>query len=420
MRAENAGASTYNRSILACLVLTVLGVSIHTCIYREREGRVTAGRGLLRKMNKNELVVAVLGGSTSTGYGTRVPSKMAWPVIFGEALQRRINRTVRVHNFALSARTADYFSTCFSRFLQDGPFDIFLLEFAINGGNVTNLVDEILVQSPNSKIILVKQLSCRPHNGSIHIPPILSLYVNSALMQTTAAWERALVELDFVNYLTSIYGNPCLRKNQDLLFDDREELFEYAPGRHHLGDFGSRLLGQFVADRVGQLLTEEKHTSQFFNTSHEISEMILKLPHGTQSCLFAGLQRRCIPNTNGTCSIRDGFTSNGWMFDSSLGRTDTIQREDKVCWITDRINATLRLPWKVSFNAITIFAEFSKFSYGQIGIFCGTRLIQHVDLHWPNPWTLIERKVVHGNCTNEILVIQNHKNQAAKICGIVF
>jgi hypothetical protein len=389
-------------------------------IERDRGFRACNIRSTVKWKYKG-LQVAVFGGSTSTGSGTAKPSKMAWPVVFGHELENKINMKVKVDNFAKGARTANYFSTCFNRFLQGPLYDIILLEFAINGGDVTALVDEISHYSPQSKIVLVKQLSCRSHSGSIDLHPIQGGYVNTAWAQTKAALQRALVELDFVNYLTGIYGNPCSSENQNILFDEREKLNPTVnPGRHHLGLFGSQLLGQFVAKQVYDLMVEHRLDNprnqsigalKGQNLGQNIEESI--------SCMFAGLLNTCSPNQK-TCAIHDAFTSIGWIFNDTIERNSrNIPREDKVCWITNTTNSTLTLKWNVSFSTISIFIEFSNRYDGQIGIFCNHRMIQAIDLFWGGPFTLVEIKRVFGNCTNETLVIKNLSAHTAKICGIV-
>jgi hypothetical protein len=174
--------------ILACMIVAavvVVAPSQHslpkatgsegTCQcdhYAEDDATTTAG--LLQAVQQDTaaqhrprdykpLHVAVFGGSTSAGAGKpKTDYENIWHTVFSSRFEELTGRRVEVSNFARGGTGADFFSTCFERF-AGGPkkFDLVLLDFSINGGNVSALVEQIYAEmGPSTRVVLVTQMSC--------------------------------------------------------------------------------------------------------------------------------------------------------------------------------------------------------------------------------------------------------------------
>lgn len=395
--------------------------------------------------NDCQLAVAVFGGSTTVGAGTTDMNELAWPSIFEKRINALVPCNITVRNFARGARTASYFTICFQRFLslqKDLPdYQIVLLEFAINGGNVTELVETVYRYLPNAKVVLVKQLSCIWHDGRRETPPIhayekpINAYEYSAKQQQQAALIFNLTELDFINYVTGLQGNPCARENQDILFDARETLnASINPGRHHLGNFGSNLLGDFVADEIGRMWMSDP--SRFISDSITKSKLYNsdRAPEasgGDQNarpgltCYFPGLSGPCTRFANSerqACSLQDAFVPNGWTYTNKLTAEMSDFREDKVCWVSNKANSTLQSKYKVSFDRIEIFAEFSPNYKGHLTFLCDSIELGNISLHWERDANLVETALLEIPCYNSTLLVKNSQEEGmlTKFCGVAF
>lgn len=335
--------------------------------------------------------IAVFGGSTSTGEGASDPAN-SWPEVMRRGVAAATGATVTVHNFARGATGADYFATCFQRY-ADRPYDVVLLEYAINGGNVTRLVDEIRSQMATT-VFLVKQLSCKSSAGGPAAPLSLLRFGEG---QQTAAYLRRLIEFDFAHNLTAAFGSPCSADSMEQLFD---------AGHHHLGDLGHRLLGVYVADQLT--------THYFSNPTH--FKGALTGAQAPETCFFGdAVATEC---DRGRCSIADSFGGAGWEF-----RAERSDREDKVCWQSTVNGAVLEStrPW--SFTRLVVFAEKSENKTGRLEVGCGGRTLGAFDTR-RKQFSLVEMlPEMAGACEGERLRFKNVHSSGgrtmARVCGVV-
>jgi hypothetical protein len=336
--------------------------------------------------------IAVFGGSTSTGEGAS-DSSSSWPEVLRRAVAEQTGADVSVHNFARGATGADYFATCFQRYV-DRPYDVVLLEYSINGGNVTRLVDQIRTQM-NTTIFLVKQLSCKSSTGGPAAPLSLLRFGEG---QQTAAYLHRLIEFDFSHNLTANFGSPCSADSMEQLFD---------PGHHHLGDLGHGLLGAFVADNL--------MTHYFANSDHFKGKLTeTEVP---ETCFFGdAVETAC---DRGQCSIATEFSGDGWEF-----RAEKVDREDKVCWQTSENGAVLEStrPW--SFQRLAVFAEKSFNKTGRLEVACGDRVLASFSTRRP-AYSLVEMLTpeIEKECKGQRLRFKNVHAPGgrfmSRVCGVV-
>lgn len=364
--------------------------------------------------------IAVFGGSTSAGAGTSAPDEYAWPAVLQQTLLKN-GYNCTVDNYARGATTADYYSTCFSRFLKNN-YDVILLEFALTGGDVAGLVQRIKSVT-NAEIVLVRQYSCR----SVHANPAAEPGCDGAAKaQRRAAYLYRLEEIDFVQYVARRYGGPCSQGAQDALFDSREK---GGVGKHHLGDMGSELLGLHVAQAVMQRMRGP--VTRRGGARHWLGRGVLRrVPRVDRDYLLCSFnakdsgidEPRYLP-------ISTALVAQGWEFGAgSAAQSFQRIREDKICWITNKRNATLTLPvLPHGVRTLTLFVERSWQNPGQLVVLCAQqstaqgRLVGNLSLQWESKSSIVQPFVLNvTGCEKrvEFKKISGPMERELRLCGL--
>ncbi len=289
----------------------------------------------------------------SVGGGTpATPWSRTWWSFVGPALQQHTGREVILHNFARGATGPDFISSCFSRFLTRS-YDYMLLEFGINHGNVTRLVEAIHL-STSTRVVLVTQLSC---SEKARTAEQLLLHQPAYMRYHSAIYQYNLLDLVFENNLTMIYGSPCSDSSVRKIFKH---------DHHHLSDLGHQLLGSFVADAL-----VSQHGQLQPNELLEIEQAV------NETCFTAdGGNLLGQPQT----SIRDHFEGVGWNYTS-----DSFDRPDKTCWISRSVGSVLKSLQTLSFTAIEVFHERSFKEVSDFAVMCNNRTLATVYPRWDRP-----------------------------------
>lgn len=360
------------------------------------------------RASTKQINIAVFGGSTTAGAGV-VNKTDAWPLVFESILQSAVGRRVVVDNYARGATKADYFASCFQRFARK-PYDFVLIELAVNGGDVSSLV-QAAKATTKATVILVRLHSCRTVRPSQRARPS---FHEEREHQRNAAYDHFVPELDFTSSLTKSFGSPCSREAQDKLFDANEVPTIENPGRHHLGVAGNRLLAEFVAGELAPILKHQRRQIDAMLPSSDVGR--------SESCYFDDSPLLSTASEavtiNGMFSLRQSFQGDGWEHKpASPGRLD------KTCWESAVNASTLRTIRVVGFESLDVFVELSHRRKGVLQVLCGDVVVAIIDMgpDWAL-WSLSERVIVDKTCTNETLGFRmfefRRSARPARICGV--
>ncbi|GBF96235.1 hypothetical protein Rsub_08780 [Raphidocelis subcapitata] len=349
------------------------------------------------------LTIAIFGGST-TACGGASSRDNCWTYVFGRALEALTNSSVTLINRARGGTEADYFSSCFPRYLSGPKPDLFLLEFAINGGNVTRLVESIY-RHTDIPVALVRQMACFPASRYAAGDPTARVsWPEQREEQRTAGYVYRLHEFDLVNELVPYYGSPCSRESLPKLFETR-----IAPGQH-LGDLGHRLLGEFVAREL------VRNWGAINNASRRAGA-----PAGSterESCFYAD------EGGSSANSIETAFApeGEGWAFVEKVPG-----RKDKICWQSAVPGSRLVSVAPVNFDRSTMYLEYSN-RPAKLRVSCGPNAApggsetfsEITALHGMNG-TMVKSASLNGQCHGQRLTVEAldaAPDRLARVCGI--
>ncbi|GBF96238.1 hypothetical protein Rsub_08783 [Raphidocelis subcapitata] len=350
------------------------------------------------------LTVMVFGGSTSTGGGSSAPEN-SWTEVFRRALEALTNSSVTIVNRARSGTGADYFAACIPRYLSGPKPDLFLLEFAINGGNVTRLVESIY-RHTNAPVALVRQMSCYPASRyASGDPAARGSWPKQREEQRTAAYVYRLHEFDLVNELAPYYGSPCSPDSLPKLFETR-----IAPGQH-LNDLGHRLLGEFVAREL------VRNWGAINNASRRAAAPAV--PKERESCFYAD------EAGSSAKSIETVFASKGedWDFVKKV----PVGSDYETCWQSTVPGSRLVSVAPVNFDRATMFFEFSN-TPPKLRVSCGPNAatgknvtLAEVTVTLGMNGTMVKAVGLNGQCRGQRLTVEAldaAPDRLARVCGI--
>ncbi|GBF96237.1 hypothetical protein Rsub_08782 [Raphidocelis subcapitata] len=350
-----------------------------------------------------DFTVMVLGGSTSTGRGTSAPENR-WTEVFRRVFEAATGSSVTLINMARGGTKADYFAACFPRYLGGAKPDLFLLEFAINGGNVTRLVESIY-RHTDVPVALVRQMSCFPASRyASGAPTARESRPKQREQQRTAGYVYRLHEFDLVNELVPYYGSPCSGESLPKLFD-----LNVAPGQH-LNDLGQWLLGEFVAREL------VRNWGNINSASRRAAAP--SVPKELESCFYAD------EVGSSANSIESVFApeGEGWAFVEKVpGRTD------KTCWQSAVPGSRLVSVAPLDFDRATMYLEFSH-RPAKLRVSCGpnattgkSETLSKITADLGMNGTIVKSASLNGQCHGQRLtveVLDAAPDRLARVCGI--
>ncbi|GBF89635.1 hypothetical protein Rsub_02353 [Raphidocelis subcapitata] len=365
----------------------------------------TAWLGAPSRAIPPNVTVMVFGGSTTFGRGVSDPDKK-WVEEFKRAFERLTGSNVTLVNRGRGGTMADYFASCFSRYLNGQPTPtVFLLEFAINGGNVTRLVESML-RSSDAPVVLVRQMACYPairYSSATDLDARVS-WPEQREEQRTAAYVYRLHEFDFVSHVVPEYGSPCSADSLPKLFEVHE-----APGQH-LGDLGQHLLGEFVASEL------VRNWDAVFDPTRRAATP--QPPAFKETCFYADESGNSCAGEGAACSIENAFAPDGegWAFVAKAAG-----RKDKICWQADKSGVRLTTVDPVEFFEATIYADFTDQNPSTMELFCGDQLLKEIQLKHGMRGSMVKAVTLPAACSGQKLTIvakEAAPDKLLRVCGI--
>lgn len=294
-----------------------------------------------------------------------------------------------------------------------------LLEFAINGGNVDELVSVAHAKTHGALIVLVNLFSCNDARSGapsdVERGPLEASFDD-------VAHKHGLINIRLNSWSDARLFNPCQN-------DTRTALFK--ADAHHLSDAGHAVLGRVVARRLAEVdftRLDEVHSTLHHHARHSVS----RRHHGGENtdhparaasyvpvvdaepppntldsvdtldttadstppavhtnhaadlmCAMAGDMLGTTPH-----DLATSFDGAGWTYS-----TDVPGRPDKACWLTTQPRATLASKGVLTetYSQVDLFLQFSNRLQGTVAVGCAGASLGSVNTTWDPLYTVIRR-----------------------------